>query len=229
LTAVRRYEGLPSLPVRLAVGSGSSRGGRLTMATRKIVAVFLSLAYGIALSIVLRAQPPIDAPRYVSATELARPADYREWVFLSSGLGMAYNAPNAGAPPTSPSFTNIFVNPSSYRTFVQTGTWPDKTMLVLESRASGSATSINKAGRFQTNITSLEVEVKDTSRFPPNGWAFFMFGAGDRAKSTAAPVPKTFDCYECHSTHTALDNTFVQFYPTLLEIARQKGTLKPGF
>jgi hypothetical protein len=26
-----------------------------------------------------------------------------------------------------------------------------------------------------------------------------------------------------------VERTFVQFYPTLLEVARQKGTLKPGF
>ena len=29
--------------------------------------------------------------------------------------------------------------------------------------------------------------------------------------------------------HTAVERTFVQFYPTLLEVARQKGTVKPGF
>jgi hypothetical protein len=26
-----------------------------------------------------------------------------------------------------------------------------------------------------------------------------------------------------------VDTTFVQFYPTLLDIARQKGTLSPGY
>ena len=28
---------------------------------------------------------------YVNKVNLVRPADYREWVFLSSGLGMDYN------------------------------------------------------------------------------------------------------------------------------------------
>jgi len=36
-------------------------------------------------------------------------------------------------------------------------------------------------------------------------------------------------CVECHTKQTAVERTFVQFYPTLLEVARQKGTLKPGF
>ena len=36
-------------------------------------------------------------------------------------------------------------------------------------------------------------------------------------------------CVECHTKHTAVERTFVQFYPTLLEVARRMGTLKPGF
>jgi hypothetical protein len=36
-------------------------------------------------------------------------------------------------------------------------------------------------------------------------------------------------CVECHTKSTAVERTFVQFYPTLLEVARAKGTLKPGF
>jgi hypothetical protein len=36
-------------------------------------------------------------------------------------------------------------------------------------------------------------------------------------------------CVECHTKNAAVERTFVQFYPTLLEVARQKGTLKPGF
>ncbi len=36
-------------------------------------------------------------------------------------------------------------------------------------------------------------------------------------------------CVECHTEHTAVERTFVQFYPTLYEVARRMGTLKPGF
>ena len=31
-------------------------------------------------------------------------------------------------------FDNVFVNPASYQAFLKTGTWPDKTELVLEVR-----------------------------------------------------------------------------------------------
>jgi hypothetical protein len=167
-------------------------------------------------------QPPGDGPRY-SGTALIVPTDYREWVFLSSGLGMTY-AP-ASVAPSAPTFGNVFVNPSAYRSFMQTGKWPDRTIFVLELRNSGSQASINVAGRFQTGLAGLEAEVKD-ARFP-DGWAFFTFGSAASAEpmSASASAP----CVECHTKHTAVERTFVQFYPTLLEVARQKGTLKPGF
>src|SRR5580704_3789266 len=78
-------------------------------------------------------QPPGDGPRY-SGTALIVPTDYREWVFLSSGLGMTY-AP-ASVAPSAPTFGNVFVNPSAYRSFMQTGKWPDRTIFVLELRNS---------------------------------------------------------------------------------------------
>ena len=104
-------------------------------------ALVLALAWGAALSFVGSAQQPSeDGPRYRNATSLIRPVDYREWTFLSSGLGMTYEdssasqRPQQAAPPT---FGNVFVNPSSYRSFMQTGKWPDKTIFILEVRTSG--------------------------------------------------------------------------------------------
>jgi len=157
-------------------------------------------------------------PRYAADGQLILPSDYREWVFLSSGLGMAYT-PMAGMAPE---FTNVFVNPAAYRSFVATGKWPDKTMLVLEVRASTSKGSINQSGSYQSDLVAIEGEVKDLAKFPGNGWAFFGFGKS----STGKVLPHTEACYACHAEHGAVDNTFVQFYPALLEIAKQKGTVK---
>jgi hypothetical protein len=194
----------------------------------KKLAVVLGLGYGIAFSLAAGAQQaPGDGPRYTNGTNLVRPTNYREWTFLSSGLGMTYEPP-AGSQ-SAPRFGNVFVNPSSYRSFMQNGRWPDGTIFVLEIRNSGSEASINKAGRFQTNLAALEAEVKD-SRFP-DGWAFFAFGPAASLKDVAAPLSgqSVAPCVECHTKNTAVERTFVQFYPTLLEVARQKGTLKPGF
>ena len=189
----------------------------------KKIAVAVVLAYVIAFSLGMRAQQaPGDGPRY-TGTALVRPIDYREWIFLSSGLGMTYEPPSANPRP--PTFGNVFVNPSSYRSFMQTGKWPDKTIFVLEFRNSDSEASINKSGRFQTGIAAVEAEVKD-SRYP-DGWAFFTFRGDAPAEpmSASASAP----CVECHTKNTAVERTFVQFYPTLLEVARRMGTVKPGF
>ena len=167
-------------------------------------------------------------PRYSLNGELIRPADFREWMFVSSGLGMTYNTPRpdsgqAGAARM-PRFTNVYVNPSSYRAFMKTGQWPDKTMFILEVRASTSEGSINKGGHFQSNLVVIEASVKDEARFPGK-WAYFDFGRD--MKTQAAALPRTERCYACHTDNGAVDNTFVQFYPTLLEVATKRGTVKP--
>ena len=161
-----------------------------------------------------------EEPRFTGDGQLMRPDNYREWIFLTSGLGMTYGI--VQNPNASPRFDNVFVTPQAYRAFLETGTWPDKTMFVLEVRSSATKGSINKGGSYQEETVAVEVEVKDKSRFP-NQWAFFDFGTSAR---TAPALPSTARCYACHSTNGAVDNTFVQFYPTLLPIARAKGTLK---
>ena len=46
---------------------------------------------------------------------------------------------------------------------------------------------------------------------------------------TGKLLPKEMECYSCHEQHAAVDTTFVQFYPTLLEIAKKKNTLSPAY
>lgn len=152
--------------------------------------------------------------RFTGDGRLERPADYREWVWLSSGLGMTYG-PNANGDPA---FDNVFVNPSAYRAFLKTGTWPDGTLLILEIRNSRSQGSINRSGHFQGDVRALEAQVKQNGT-----WTFYDFPARGGA---ASAIPRTAGCYSCHATNGATDNTFVQFYPTLLEVAKAKGTLR---
>jgi len=188
------------------------------------IAFITVLAVSVCLSTAVKAQqaPSSDMPRFGEDNELARPENYREWIYLSSGIGMSYNpATNAPGNPNPP-FDNVFVTPSAYRSFLQTGTWPENTMFVLELRGSASEGSINRQGRFQQQVLGIEVEVKNSARFPGK-WAFYEFG---RSNNAAKPLPTTAGCYSCHSQNGAVDNTFVQFYPTLATIAREKGTFK---
>jgi hypothetical protein len=163
------------------------------------------------------------APVYTADGRLVLPANYREWIYLTTGLDMDYNPDIAMAGHSM--FDNVFVNPDAYKAFVATGTWPDKTMLVLEGRMAANKGSINKKGHYQTNeVMAQSVHIKDESRFPGK-WAFFGFDEGKPSKQ----IPKEAVCYSCHEQHGAVDTTFVQFYPTLLEIAKKKGTLAQGY
>jgi cytochrome P460 len=161
-------------------------------------------------------------PQYTKEGLLVRPANYREWIFLSSGLGMTYGPVAEGATADNPFFDNVFVTPRAYKSFLETGKWPDKTMLVLEVRSSVGKGSINNGGHYQGESARMETLVKDESRFPGK-WGFFAFG---ESTEPVKQVPTNATCYACHSANAAVEYTFVQFYPTLLEVARAKGTLK---
>jgi len=166
--------------------------------------------------------PVADGPVYTANGELKMPERYREWIFLSSGVDMSYSQGAAAAGHST--FDNVFVNPSAYRAFLETGTWPDKTMLMLEIRGAEGASSINKRGQTQSaEVMGREVHVKD--RRLEGGWGFYEFDGPGSAKMVKRPA----SCYECHESHAAVDTTFVQFYPTLLGLAKTKGTLSAAY
>ena len=187
-----------------------------------------------------------SAPAYSSGGQLVRPADYREWVYLTSGLGMTYGPGQAAArqdhtdvtrpapppppPPAPPQlFDNVFVTPAAYREFMRSGKWPDKTMFILEIRRAEANVSINNGGRSQGDVVAMEAAVKDTKRFPDGGWGYFAFDSPKGLTDTASRLPQTAACYACHKNNTAVENTFVQFYPTMFEVAKRLGTVKPTY
>ncbi len=164
--------------------------------------------------------PANNAPSYTSEGNLVAPSNYREWIYLTSGIDMSYTADKV--PPDHSMFDTIFVNPSAYHSFLQTGTWPDKTMLVLEVRAAEKPVSINKRGHTQSvELMGMEIHVKDHGT-----WSFYDLSDGG---NVAKLIPRPANCYTCHEAHAAVDTTFVQFYPTLLPLATQKKTLSPAY
>ena len=166
----------------------------------------------------LPAAAPTDGPAYTPAGDLKLPSDYREWNFVSAGLGMSYGPSGATDANHNPRFTNVFVNRTAYRSFLDSGAWPDKTMFLLDIRSSAGNGSINKGGNYQTDLVAIEAEVKENGQ-----WKFYDFGPKN---TTAKALPQSERCYECHSKNGAVDNTFVQFYPILLKVAKEKGTLR---
>ena len=197
---------------------------RLKVKIIALAAIAFTLA---ALSVTGLGEPSPEgkAPRFLANNEIALPENYREWVFVSSGIGMSYG-PAENAQSGNPPFNNVFVKPEAYRTFMKTGTWPNGTMFVMEVRRSKTNESINNTGNFQADLLGVEAEVKDESRFPAK-WGFYKF---TNAATTGKLLPATTtECQSCHSQHGAVDNTFVQFYPTLFEVAKRKGTVKDKY
>jgi hypothetical protein len=194
-----------------------------------LVRPMLSLAMASMMTFgVLSPQPAgvADGPVFMADKQLQFPEKYREWIYLGSGVDMSYNPKEAASDHSM--FNTVFVNPSSYREFMKSGTWPDGTALVLENRGAAHGgehqASINKHGLTQTDeLMGLEVHVKDASL--PGGWGFYSF---DDLKS-AKIIPQAASCYSCHQQHAAVETTFVQFYPTLMTIAKAKGTLSRAY
>ena len=172
-----------------------------------------------------------DGAFYTPDGHLKYPDNYREWVFLSSGLDMSYN-PKADEMGDG-MFNNVFVNPESCRAYQASGHWPEGTMLVLENRgaALGSAHQpLLKSGKVQTSdLMGMEVHVLDSAHEDPNhradGWAFYNF----EGKGNGTLIPRPATCYTCHQQHAAVDTTFVQFYPTLLDAAKQHSTFSSSY
>ena len=174
------------------------------------------------------AQQPA-APAFTSAGQLVRPLDYRSWVFVTSGLGMTYGPakPAEGQPPL---FDNVFVTRDAYSEFLRSGTWPDKTMFILEGRRAEANVSINNGGHTQGQMAFMEAAVKDVARFKnTGGWGYFSFDSRAGLVESAAAMPPTASCYACHAANTAVDNTFVQFYPELFAVAKAMGTVKATY
>ena len=113
-------------------------------------AFITSLAASIALAVFAGNAPgqqsSADAPQFTNDGKLLRPQGYREWIFVTSGLGMTYGARPSTSQEADPRFDNVFVSRAAYDSFLKQGTWPEKTVFVLEIRTV-SLERIYKPGR----------------------------------------------------------------------------------
>ncbi len=204
------------------------RGNQTGRGAGRVWAAAVALGAALCCGLVPAGARDDRAPRFSRSGELLFPKDYREWVYVTSGLGMTYG-PGQPSPGRSPMFDNVFVTRTAYREFLRSGVWPEKTMLILEIRRSEEKVSINNGGRTQGDVAAVEAAVKDTRRFPEDGWGYFSFDKEGGLVDRARPFPRTASCYGCHRNNGAVDNTFVQFYPTLFAAAREHGTVKPTY
>ncbi|HEY6350049.1 MAG TPA: cytochrome P460 family protein [Candidatus Angelobacter sp.] len=158
-----------------------------------------------------------NRPAYTADGKLVLPANYRDWTFLTSGFGMNYST----GVSAHPMFTNVYVSPEAYQGFSSTGKWPDKSMFIVEIYAPATHGSINKGGHYQDAFHGLDLEVKDSSR--EQEWSYYGFNPGETVGEAEGA-----GCNSCHTKNAAVEHTFVQFYPTLLDFAMEKNLIKPG-
>lgn len=173
------------------------------------------LLLGIVAAPVVAQRAPLAPIKYTSDGNIPVP-DYSKWVFIGSG---AFDTPQTAPAPR---FSNVFVDPAAYDAYVATGVWPDRTVIFSEKRAGATTRPITaNPGWGQTGEPlGFEFEVKDASK---GGWRYYTAGAGE---TVGRPVANQADCTTCHAKHAAVDNTFVQFYPALIEPAKRHGTFK---
>jgi hypothetical protein len=179
-------------------------------------------------------------PQTSPGPELLFPSDYRQWVYLSSGLDMQYKSepsPSCKEGRCPPLFENVFVRPDDYAYFFKNRVWPIGTVMVLEKRCSASKVSIDTNGSIQQKLFMVAASQKAAD----NGWNYYLFGGGHgepplscigpdqnfsgQRKTPASNIdPKIAPiCWQCHRDNGKVDNTFIQFYPTLNSVSIAKG------
>jgi hypothetical protein len=145
--------------------------------------------------------------RLSNTNELLLPVNYRNWISVSpdaAGLPSHRHKHVAG---------KLFVEPSAYEHFSQTGHWPNKTVIVLELR---SKKPMQRA-RGGCDLMGLEAAVKDESRFP-DSWSYYGI-VYDQPNASAPTKLQASECLDCEHP---LDSMLAMAYPTLRAVINAK-------
>jgi hypothetical protein len=165
--------------------------------------------------------PDVDVgPRFNADGELIQPSGFRGWVFI--GAPLTPNALNDGSAGF-PEFHNVYVEPAAYAHYMETGGWPEGTVLVKELQLTkqgtfpdGSRTEPSGRGYFPAAPNGLDVSVKDSRRFgETRGWGFFNFGHHAPPYAASAAAAPTEACAGCHMANAHEDMVFSDFYVQL--------------
>ena len=162
-------------------------------------------------------------PAFNSKGELLRPdIRYREWVYVGTSL-----TPNELNPPEAPfpECHNVFIHPDDFNFWKNTGTFPDRTVIVKELITVGSKKAVSSNGYFMGRFIGLEVTIKDSKRFKdePGNWAYFSFGHAYPIADSAKKIPAAA-CNARQEARVPGDFVFTQYYPALRAAkARRRG------
>jgi hypothetical protein len=159
--------------------------------------------------------PENEKPKYTADGQLIpfSPDVFREWIWV--GEPLTPNELNDGEA-SFPEFHDVYINPSAWREWKKSGTFPDGTVMIKELTSIGSKKAPSGNGYFQGEFTGLEHAIKDSKRFPKEskGWGYFTFGHKYPLKKQAA-LQDVNACAQCHTANAQDDEVFTQYYPVL--------------
>ena len=153
-----------------------------------------------------------------------QPENWRAWIFVGAPL-----TPNAlnGGEAAFPEYHNVYIEPSAFNHWMETGEWADGTQFAKElvliregddcTPENGTCLESSGVGYFQGEFAGLELKVKDATRFAdePGNWAYFSFGHQPEPYAETAAAFPTDSCNACHEANAADDFVFTQYYPVL--------------
>ena len=148
---------------------------------------------------------------FTKENALLTPKNYREWVFV--GAPVTPKDMNDGKPAF-PEFHNVYIDPTSWNHWKNTGEFRDGTVIVKELVSVGTKESASGKGYFQGEFNGIAAMVKDSKRFAdrPGNWAFFGF---DSYEAKQGAIQANEACAACHKENAAQDMVFIQHYPVL--------------
>jgi hypothetical protein len=147
------------------------------------------------------------------AGEIRLPDNFRQnWTHLGSWVVNDAKAPGSG-------FHDVYTQPEAIKAFLETGQFPDGTVLIKEIRKLDSATLTTGPALWASNIAVWFVMVKDTEgRFKGNvhwgeGWGWALFEAKNRNINTSQGYLQS--CLSCHVPAKQTGWVYIEGYPTL--------------
>jgi Cytochrome P460/Putative zinc-finger len=236
LKSLRRETVSPSECTRMRrevmsiINHGQDRSGWALQVERAIMLGFRRRSYALAafallaiVSVSVLAQMRHTAPTTQQAAAvfeggdtLFRPEGYRDWIMVGPSATAHRSGVNHGAASTTgTAIPSVYIDPSGYREYAKTGSFPEGTVMVWESVSREPET----ADRPHKESPVLLASVKDSTRFD-GGWGFFDFTGLEGSTTSKAQASESSGCRACHRRDAETDQVFTQFYPVLQSARR---------
>ncbi|MBY3088901.1 cytochrome P460 family protein [Rhizobium laguerreae] len=151
------------------------------------------------------------------------PRGYRSWVHAYVAWEPITTSLLDEEITSTPEFHNVYVEPYAYRVYMETGKWPEGSLIVKEfsftsvdgKNCNGPPAYLCNAwfGKviFQHGFTGIALMLKDSKRYPEDagGWAYFTFGHQEPPYEKVATKHSQERCAQCHIDRAGAEQDYV--------------------